>query len=214
LHRALRLPDGIVPYAVIPRCGAEADLTATASHEIVEATTNPDPSRRGFAFTRSSESLGFTYSGVEPVDPCGLITTGDNRTVQNGFTLQRAWSNRAAAAGHNPCVPATDDPYLALIPSEPTVRLAPGTSVTIPVTATVDRPVPAWTVTAFDLAEHHGRQRCVDATLDRSTVATGQTAHLTITARQPNPEGPCIVALLSTASTGSYLWPLAVSVTG
>lgn len=214
LHRALRLPAAIVPYAVIPRCGTEADLTATASHEIVEATTNPDPSRRGFSFTRSSESLGFTYSGVEPVDPCGLITMNANRTVQDGFTLQRAWSNRAAAAGHNPCVPAPDRPYLALIPAAPTVQLTPGTTITIPLTATADRPVPAWTVTAFDLAEHHGRQRCVAATLDRSTVATGQTAHLTITARQPNPEGPCIVALLSTASTGSYLWPLAVSVTG
>lgn len=214
LHRALRLPGAIVPYAVIPRCGTEADLTATASHEIVEATTNPDPARRGFAFQRSSESLGFTYSGVEPVDPCGLITMGANRTVEDGFTLQRAWSNRAAAAGHDPCVPAPDEPYLALIPAEPTLRLAPGTTVTIPLTATADRPAAPWTVTAFDLGQRHGRQRCVDGTLDRSTVANGQTANLTVTARKPNPDGPCVVAIRSRSGTGTFLWPLAVSVTG
>src|SRR4029453_147017 len=101
---------------------------------------NPDPARRGFAFERSSESLGFTYSGVEPVDPCGLITMDANRTVPGGFPLQRAWSNRAAAAGHNPCVPAPDGPYLALIPAEPTVQLAPGPPVPTPLPPPAARP--------------------------------------------------------------------------
>jgi hypothetical protein len=81
----------------MPRCSGEAELTAAASHEIVEATTNPDPARRGFAFVQSSLNLGFTAAGVEPADPCGLITMDRHWMSESGFTVQRAWSNRAAA---------------------------------------------------------------------------------------------------------------------
>ncbi|MEO5820528.1 MAG: hypothetical protein ABIT71_08475 [Vicinamibacteraceae bacterium] len=97
----LRLEHGSVPFAVLPRCGSEAELTATASHEILEAATNPDPARRGFAFRRTSTNLGFTAAGVEPVDPCGIVTMDRHRTEENGFVLQRAWSNPAASRGEN-----------------------------------------------------------------------------------------------------------------
>ena len=114
----LRLEHANVAFAVLPRCGGEAELTATASHEILEAATNPDPARRGFAFRQSSENRGFTAAGVEPVDPCGIVTMDRHRTQENGFLLQRAWSNRAALRGRNPCVPApADQPYVALLPT-------------------------------------------------------------------------------------------------
>lgn len=54
LHRALRLERLAIPYAVIPRCGGRDQLTASASQEILEATANPDPAARGFAFQQDS----------------------------------------------------------------------------------------------------------------------------------------------------------------
>lgn len=212
LHRALRLPDVTLPFAVLPRCGSLDELTATASHEILEATTNPDPARPGFAFVRDPEAAAFTASGAEPVDPCGLITMDRHRALADGFAVQRAWSNAAATQGHDPCVPSPDDrPYLALIPEKPVVRLpAVGDSVTIDVEAAADRTVPGWGVSALDLSGKQDGARYLDVALDGDTVAPGQTLRLTITARQLHPKERALVALVSTRGGQTYVWPLAV----
>ncbi len=211
LHRALRLERGTVPYAVMPRCGGQGDLTASASEEIVEATTNPDPAARGFAFEQSSANLGFTAAGVEPVDPCGLLS-GDGRwTLESGLVVQRAWSNRAAAGGRDPCIPAPAGPYLALVSRQPTVRLARvGDSATITLDAVADRPAPAWDATVLDLTGRQDRRRYVELSLDRARVAAGQTAKLTITVRELNPRQLVVVGVVSTLDRRSHVWPLAV----
>ena len=212
-HRALRLGKTTIPYAVMPRCGSEAELTAAASHEIVEATTNPDPARRGFAFVPSSSNLGFTAAGVEPVDPCGLITMDRHWTSESGFTVQRVWSNRAAAQGHDPCVPAIPETtYVALVPHQPTVRLQNlGESVQVAVQAASDRPVAGWGVSALDMWGTRDQQRYVEVTLDRSRVTAGETGTLTITLRKRPPHEICLVGLVSTLGETSYVWPVAVA---
>jgi hypothetical protein len=213
VHRALRFDRQAVGYALIPRCSDEAALTTTASHEVLEVATNPDPARRGFAFKQNSETLGFTAAGIEPVDPCGIITGNTHRAVvESGFAVQRAWSNRAASLGGDPCVPSpAERPYLALVPRQPTVRLArEGASIAIPVEAVADRPVPAWTVSAVDLTGTQEGQRYVDVALDTATVTAGQKATLTITVRKRPPGGLVIVGLVSTLGDAALLWPLAV----
>lgn len=212
LHGALRTDGGPAAYAVVPRCGGEAQLTATASHEILEATTNPDPARRGFAFQGGSADGGFTAAGVEPVDPCGLITLDTHRTtIEGGFTVQRAWSNRAAALGHNPCVPAPDRPYVALVPREPAIRLPDvGETTTITVDATADRPTGPWQVSVMDLAAHHGHEPCTQATLNRATAHAGAVARLTVTLQRKQPGDLCFIGLVSTLDRRRDLWPLTV----
>lgn len=212
LHRALRMDQDRVAYAILPRCGDEAELTAAASHEILEAVTNPDPSRRGFAFEQGAVNLGFTAAGVEPVDPCGLITMDGHRTTERGFVVQRAWSNRAASLGRDPCVPArVGRPYVTLVPREPTVRLPrEGMSSTIALEAAADRTVPGWAVSAFDLTGYQDGEPCVEVSLDRSQVVAGQTLNLTITARKRNARRLCIVGVVSTLGVHSYMWPVAV----
>jgi hypothetical protein len=212
LHRALRLEKTTIPYAVMPRCSGEAELTAAASHEIVEATTNPDPARRGFAFVQSSLNLGFTAAGVEPVDPRGLITRDRHWISEGGFTVQRAWSNRAAAQGNDPCVPTiSDTAYVALVPRQPTVRLPNvGESLQVIVQAASDRPVAAWEVSAIDMWGSRDQQQYVEVALDRSRVTAGETATVTITLRKRPPQEICLIGLVSTLGETSYVWPVAV----
>ena len=222
-HRALRFDGKSVPYAVIPRCDDEAATTTTASHELLEATTNPDNPHRGFAFVRSEASLGFTAAGLEPVDACGLISIGNARqpnirqsnarqTIESGFVVQRAWSNSAASGGHDPCVPAPAlRPYVALVPAQGAVPLRnAGEHATISLVAAADRAVTEWRVTAIDLASAQGGEPCVDVALDRSQVHPGETAKLTIT-RLDRPTQPlCVVGVVSTLDGYSYMWPLSV----
>ena len=201
-----------MPYSILPRCGDEAELTGTASHEILEASTNPDPAARGFAFVLDDTSVAFAASGVEAVDPCGLLTMDDHWTQASGFVVQRAWSNRAAALGQNPCVPArAGRPFVALVPREPAVRLVEeGSSATITLDAAADGEVPAWAVSAFDLTGYQAHERYVDLALDRATVAAGDTARLTVTLRGKSRRQQSVVAIVSTLGVHSYMWPLAV----
>jgi hypothetical protein len=212
VHSAFPWGPRRIPYAVIPRCSDESETTATASHEILEATTNPNPAQPGFAFDPAGPELAFTTAGVEPVDPCGLITSDTHRAVESGFTVQRAWSNRAAARGHHPCGPGpTDRPYLALIPDRPTVRLPDiGATTTITLTAAADCPVDRWEITALDLTATHDGGHYLETTLDRGTVTPGDTATLTLTVRALHPSRQTVVALLSTRDGQTDLWPLAV----
>ncbi len=211
-HRSLRLGSRNVPYAVVPRCSDETALTARASHELLEATTNPDPSRRGFAFEASAANAGFTAAGLEPVDACGLVTHTSRDAHEGDFAVQRAWSNRAAAAGHDPCVPALPErPYVALVPAQPApLSLREGESVTLVLTAASDRAVKPWTVAAVEIARVGGSEPCLALVLDRATVAPGDTVRLTVTMVKRPARERCVIGLLSTLDGETSLWPVAV----
>jgi hypothetical protein len=212
-HRMLRAENASFPYALIPRCGDEAETTATASHEVLEATTNPDPDHPGFRVPSGSSAVAFAASGSEPVDPCGLLNFDRHRARESGFSVQRAWSNRAAEKGTDPCVPsAPDRAYVALIPRQPTVRLAtPGATASIVLDAASDRAVPGWTISAVDLTGAQEGRRYVDARLDRLHVASGDIAVLTLRVVALHPRHMSIVGLVSRRGSESYVWPLAVS---
>lgn len=211
-HRALRRPARTTPYAVVPRCGGLDDLTATASHEILEAATNPDPSHRGFALAGGSASGGFAAAGVEPVDPCGLILRNGHRVEAAGFTVQRAWSNAAAASGANPCVPApTAAPFLALVPAAPAIRLrAPGEVARVTLTAAASADGRPWTIATIDLAVAPGAAPAVAAQLDRTQVAAGDTVTLTLTAPAQSDAKRHVLGLVSTQGDATFVWPLPV----
>jgi hypothetical protein len=86
------------------------------------------------------------------------------------YRFQRMWSNSAAAAGHDPCVPAPPGAYFNSAPVLPdiltlppqatglpitvsahTVRIAVGETVTVPVQLFSDGPTDGeWTIDGFD----------------------------------------------------------------
>ena len=210
-HRALRFDAMVIGYAVLPRCSDEATLTSTASHELLEMALGPDTSRPAFAFVQTAMSAGFTAAGREAMDPCGFITSRTN-VIVDGFAVRRAWSNRAALQGGDPCVPArTKNPYVAVVPEQPTIRLLrDGESVTVGLEALANRPLAKWRVSAIDLTGLQDNQHYVDVAIDKSEVAPGDTATLQITRRKAHAHRLSVIGILSTTDTDTYLWPLAV----
>ena len=213
IHRSLRLPELAVGYAVLPRCGGEAELTTSASHEILEAATNPNPSNRAFAFEPEPVTLGFVVAGLEPVDPCGIVDRANAPAMESGFAVQRVWSNRAASLGRYPCVPAADGtPNLAfLVHGEPSPRLAKaGDSATVVLEAVADRAVPRWKISPLDLAGHVTGERYLDVALDRDEIGIGDRVTMTITGRKKHPAERSIAAVVSTLGEHTQVWPIAV----
>jgi len=216
VHRALRVEKHAVGLAIVPRCGDEASLTGTASHELLEVAANPDAARRGFAFKPQPATEGFLSGGIEPVDPCVLLLRGRNRATEHGRTMQRAWSNRAAAEGSDPCVPHVGTaPFVALVPEQPSVHLKiPGEHVKATFEAAASGEVRGWKVSVLDLTGTQDAEHYVDVALDRAYVMPGQRVTLTIVLRKRPPEGRSIVGLVSSAGQSDYLWPLVVSYGG
>ena len=105
-------------------------LTIISSHEIIEAATDPDPGR-GY-------TLGFLQSRSDDVWTSTSGETGDmcvsTQITEGLYTYQRVWSNSAAAAGGDPCVPALTTPYYNVSTGQQWYSVAPGATVTIPVT--------------------------------------------------------------------------------
>jgi hypothetical protein len=198
------------PVAFMLRCGDDlGELTATASHEVLEAAS--DPTLDGFQLERTPRARPFSAYGVEAVDVCKLITLDDHRASVEGWLVQRAWSNAEARAGRDPCVPhRAHDPYVAVIPKEPVVSLSRATgSGVVQLNAISERVVPAWSVAAFELSTLRGAPACFALELDRHAATNGSTLSLTIRLVQsPCSAGP--ILLVSTLGTRSHAWPLLV----
>lgn len=211
-HRTVSVGESAIAYAVVPRCSDAEHQLASMSHEILEATTNPDPVQRGFAFVGDVRISGFGVAGLEPVDPCGLVTMDDHTVFESGFPLHRAWSNRAAAEGRDPCVPArVDRPYALLVPRADAVKVKRvGDTATIVIDASSAQVASAWTISAFDLTGTHDHETYVELSFDRASLKPGESATLKITSKKAAPNHRSVVGLVSTVGVATSMWPLLV----
>ena len=103
-------------------------LTVIGSHEIIEAASDPYPGR-GWTLgplTSLSQSPWASTQG-ENGDMC--VST---QVTEGFFTYQRVWSNTAAKAGGDPCVPPVSTPYYNVSTAKDWYKVAPGGTVTIP----------------------------------------------------------------------------------
>jgi len=122
-----------------------------------------------------------------------------------GFTVQRAWSNAAAAAGKNPCVPApSGSPYFNVLPvftenvaiqspgwssSTKGVHVPVGESRTVDLALFSDRATKEWEVFAYDLAAERGGEPELELRLNRGTGQNGDVLHLTVKALRAGEDG-------------------------
>lgn len=215
------------PYAVIPRCGgggtlsALDEVTVAVSHELIEAATDPyvqtTPAYAGVDFDHYTWSW---FPGGEVGDMCAFERQADAPLV-GSFVVQRSWSNAAAKASHDPCVPALMQPYFNSAPelkdvlklgfgggsvSTKGAKIALGQSKTLNVDLFSDAPTGPWTVDAIDAASLQGQPAELTFSWDRTSGQNGDVLHLTITAAKASQYGVSLFTIRSTQGTVEHLW--------
>ncbi len=106
-------------------------ITRTASHEILEAASDPTIQAYHLPFqpTPPWNSTVWAQRPGEIGDLCFRT-----RIVEaDGYEYQRIWSTSAAAAGGDPCAPAVSTPYFNVSASYDWYALPAGTSGAIPI---------------------------------------------------------------------------------
>jgi hypothetical protein len=195
-----------VAYVAMPRCAtfpagtgglvlAGLDpVTAGASHELIEAATDPFADLDPAFATVDADHIAWAVAlgGGEVGDLCAGDSASFVKFPELPYVVQRSWSNAAAAAGHDPCVPTvTKDPYFAAAPvpvdtvagpgvSTTGVLVAPGTPRTIDLDLFSDGPLAGpMTVQAREVRPGMSN---LSFQLDRAAGENGDTLHLTISA--------------------------------
>jgi hypothetical protein len=134
---------------------------------------------------------------------CEFNTDAEIIPADGQLTVQRTWSNKAAAAGQNPCVPATGTYYGTepVLNDSVTLSFFGGSSKTRGVkiakntTGTVDLPLFAsgisgpFTVVAYDgIYNYFGGDKTLELKLDRNTGNNGDVLKLSITPTAFDPD--------------------------
>jgi hypothetical protein len=120
---------GDVAYAVVPSCafgGPTTDeSTASMSHELIEAATDPFSSDRNvqnvawYGFDQNHfDWMYFNELQAENGDACEFYREAFFQNTEPSFSyvVQRIWSNSSIAGGHHPCVPVPSGPYFNVTP--------------------------------------------------------------------------------------------------
>ncbi len=209
-HWGAPLASGsVAPYSVICHCPAQVGdpitplqlVTTTVSHEMVETATDPFVSSSNgaaYAQTDDADIVWTLATGGEIADMCELNADSNYLPPGATYMIQRVWSNAAARAGDDPCVPvASSAPYFnsyASLSDSITLQYEGGpvstTGVKIPVggSGTVDVTLTSqgatagpWTVKAWDLNAFLGNPANTSVMLDKTSGSDGDVLHLTIT---------------------------------
>lgn len=194
-----------VPYAIVCECpdfdyqGEPIDvaMTATISHELVEAATDPYvETTPAFAQSDDDHAAWTIWNGGEVADMCTFNPNFAYLAPGATYISQKSWSNAAASAGQDPCVPADAVPFAAVTPTITTsgtinyygnwttkaVNLPVGQMTTIDLQAFTSAPMAQpFSVTAYDFTNYwEGGSTRLQLSLDQSTANNGDTRHLTI----------------------------------
>jgi hypothetical protein len=205
-HDSFMVGSQSVIYAIVPRCPpppvpnvTSADqMTAEASHEIVEAATDPLPTAMPTYITVDSSSYAWAMlAGGEVGDLCAVFP--DSFYKPSGFTtlVQRTWSNAAAMADHDPCAPNGTSPYFNSAPILPDtihvnagggnvttkgIMLKPGQNKVVELDLYSDAPTSGpWTVSAFDITSaFFGGTKALSFSFDTTSGQNGDKIMMTV----------------------------------
>ena len=212
------LLGGFISYAVGCSCHGYdgpniTDLqqrTVAISHELVEGAADPIPGAGYVAFgqTDDNDYVWTTVSGGEISDICEFNDDSEYLPSGSTYMIQRTWSNAAAKAGKNPCVPQSAStlpyfnsyPVLSQIPYGGGLSgMGPSSGTTMGVSVPLGQskminlilsstgPMPGpWTVKVYDYDQilAGASSPYLGLSLDKSTGQNGDTLHLTITPHQ------------------------------
>ena len=221
-HDNITYKGSDVAYAVMPRCTGWGPsvldtTTSAASHEFIEAATDPFPQTNG-AYTQVDDNhilWEYVLGGGETGDMCAQFGASYVTPPDLGFMVQRAWSNASAKAGHDPCQPADKSPYFNSMPvltdkidlggqaTSKGVHIPIGSSATIEVDLFSDADTGGpWTVSANDTSG----AGAITFVWDRTTGQNGEKLHLTITAVQKTQYGAAGFSIKSKLNGRTTSW--------
>ncbi len=214
---------GKITYALMPRCQGGIDsLTVATSHELIEAATDPLPFTEGaFQDVDAEHAIWGFVPGAEVGDMCEFLSTAADATV-GGFRVQRSWSNASAAAGHDPCVPALDDPYQGAAPlfvedlpfgnSQGQPITTKGVSIPVNTTKTIDialfsdAETEDFTVRAFDASLIFGGQPELTFAFDQPSGHNGDVLKLSITRTRQGQGGSEFLLVVGSQNQATSMW--------
>jgi len=228
-----------VAYAVVLECsefagpgGLVQEVTQSASHEIVEGSTDPspnvDPAWIGFDDDKHIAWDIFQQFQDEIGDACELYQNSFYTDTESAFNfgVQRMWSNKSGAAGHDPCVPVASGPYYnvtLLDPEDITVdasmfgmsskfpskgiRILSGQTKTFAIGFYSDAATTPWNITAYEgnpLFGPMGTTSNLEITLDVNKGQNGNKAYLTVKVKSQGSMNAELIAIASSQSTGQF----------
>jgi hypothetical protein len=157
------------------------DATGLSTHELFEAVTDPfvktKPAYASIDQTHQAWTL-FLYGG-EIGDTCEMEPGAFFKEPNIGYTVQRVFSNAAANAGQDPCIPAVGTPFVEAWPTMD-VQLQQGQKTTVPIRVASSAPTGPITVSAIDESQAHGKVQHLQLSLDKTTAQNGDVLTLTI----------------------------------
>ncbi len=211
-----------VAYAVIPRCGGIGPVTTAASHELIEAATDPLPLSNTPAYSQVDAShiyWEFALGGGEVGDMCAQNPNAQVTYPEIGFLTQRSWSNASAKASHDPCVPVQAGvPYFNAVPVLPDqlnlgglsmkgVKIPVGGTKTVDIKLFSDAPTGGdFTVEAIDASNFQGGGQTLDLSFDQDHGQNGQTLHLSINVLSATQYKAEIFMLISSMNGQKNTW--------
>ncbi len=207
-----------MPYAVVPKCpsvtvGALTPLQyreGRASHELVESFTDPFPDTApGYYFVADSEVWTSTFGEVGDVCVWNYLPFAAGSDT---FYAQRTWSNAAAAAGGDPCVPQPSGLAYFNVTATPAgvIHAHAGATVSVQLDGWTTGTHAAWSIEAiasawtdFDAAP----------ALSADQIGDGDQVTLTMQVPASATSGEHVsVELDSDDGQRNALWPVAVEV--
>ncbi len=225
------LMDGTteVIYTVVGRCppmgnvSAMDEISAEASHEFIEAATDPYPNHKP-AYTDIDDKAWAILAGGEIGDVCSYFPDSFYRPTGVDNLVQRVWSNASAAAGHGPCEPDAPSPYFnsgVVMPDTISslnspigpftsrgVKIPIGQSKTLEVDLYSDGPTSGpWTVKGVDLSSaFFASPPSLQLTFDKTAGKNGDKLKLTIKALRASSFGAAPFWVESTLGSTSTYW--------
>ena len=183
-------------FAVIQRCQGGFEsllqmLTIFGSHEIAEAVTD---SGAGWRLPSPSSSVPIWMSNPWLEYEESRITENgdlciDTRVLEGGYWYQRSFSNAAALAGGDPCVPSLPMAYYGATTEKPWYTGAAGTTLQIVVTGWSTAPADDWSVRAHVQETSAGSGAWAAATTSGAKLNNGTGTTLTVKIPEDAPSG-------------------------
>lgn len=214
-HDETKVGTTKIAYAIVCTCpgfdgpgiSTLGSITTALSHEIIEAVTDPFPNTKpAFGVTGDADIAWAQISEGELADMCEFDADQYLTPSDMHYGVQRSWSNAAAAAGKDPCVPPSTPPdvYFNSTPvMTDTVSAtwyfgdvkAKGVQIPLGQTKTIDvqlwsvgSTTGPWDVKAYDYGEAYGGSPNLQLTFDKPSGKNGDTLKLTIKVLKADPD--------------------------